>query len=150
MPSGTVSFFHRKKFYGFCTPDNGGPDVFLGADELNRAGVDRLLVGQRIEFDVIAGRNGKSDQASNIVVEPATTGFGTVVRTFSDRGYAFVRPDNPNMTGDLFVPFAEITDGRGEDFVPGRTRVEFEVEKNTRPKSTAHFAVNVRIVEEAA
>ena len=64
MPAGTVKWFNVEKGFGFIAPDGGGADVFAHYSHV--AGlVKELSVGQKVTFDVVAGRKGP--QAENIV-----------------------------------------------------------------------------------
>ena len=38
----------------------GGADAFVHISAVERAGYDRLDEGQRVEYELVAGRNGKS------------------------------------------------------------------------------------------
>jgi len=49
---GTVKFYNDQKGFGFIAPDNGGPDVFVHATALERAGMRGLAEGQKVSFDV--------------------------------------------------------------------------------------------------
>ena len=60
---GTVKWFNADKGFGFITPDDGGPDVFVHFSEL--VDTDSLKEGQRIKFDVNQGPKGP--QAANVV-----------------------------------------------------------------------------------
>lgn len=51
MNKGTVKFYNDQKGYGFITPDNGGPDVFVHATALERAGMRGLSEGQKVSYD---------------------------------------------------------------------------------------------------
>ena len=61
MQKGTVKFFNDAKGFGFITPDGGGKDVFVHANDTNGA---QLKEGSLVEFDVVAGKKGP--QASNV------------------------------------------------------------------------------------
>jgi CspA family cold shock protein len=63
--TGTVTQWNDERGFGFIKPDKGGLDVFVHAADLKRAGIDRLLYGERLAFDIIAGKLGKP-QATNI------------------------------------------------------------------------------------
>jgi cold shock CspA family protein len=57
--------------YGFVRPDGGGSDVYLGAAQLVRAGIERLKIGDRIRFEVRPGTDGRKRWAAKIrLVEP--------------------------------------------------------------------------------
>jgi cold shock protein len=60
MQTGTVKWFNAQKGFGFIQPDNGGPDVFVHISAVERAGLDNLREGERIQYELEQGRNGKS------------------------------------------------------------------------------------------
>jgi CspA family cold shock protein len=60
LQTGTVKWFNSAKGYGFIQPDSGGPDAFVHISAVERAGLDGLNEGQRVQFDVVRGQNGKS------------------------------------------------------------------------------------------
>ena len=61
MKTGTVKFFNNQKGFGFIQPDGGGPDVFVHATALERAGIGSLTEGQKVSFDTeVDRRNGKT------------------------------------------------------------------------------------------
>ena len=59
MAIGKVKWFNEEKGYGFIQPDDGGPDVFVHATAVKRAGLSTLPEGSRISYDLQPGRNGK-------------------------------------------------------------------------------------------
>ena len=66
MSTGTVKWFHPNKGYGFIEPEDGGKDVFVHSSAVERAGMSTLREGQKVDFEVVAGQNGKSS-AENLV-----------------------------------------------------------------------------------
>ena len=64
---GTVKWFNASKGYGFIEPTDGGKDVFIHISALEKAGIASLKEGQKIQFEVVAGQNGKSS-AENITL----------------------------------------------------------------------------------
>ncbi len=67
MPVGTVKWFNSTKGFGFIQPDNGGPDVFVHISAVERAGLETLNEGQRVQYELVRGRNGKTS-AENLKV----------------------------------------------------------------------------------
>jgi cold shock protein len=64
--TGTVKFFNMTKGFGFIQPDNGSTDVFVHISAVQRAGMQSLVEGQKVSFDVVRdNRSGKSS-ADNI------------------------------------------------------------------------------------
>ena len=59
MPSGTVKWFNTTKGYGFIAPDDGGKDIFVHISAVERAGMQGLKDNQKIEFEMIEGRDGR-------------------------------------------------------------------------------------------
>ena len=60
MQTGTVKWFNRTKGYGFIQPENGEADAFVHISAVERAGFDNLNEGQRVKYELVRGRNGKS------------------------------------------------------------------------------------------
>jgi CspA family cold shock protein len=60
MPIGTVKWFNPTKGFGFISPDDGGKDAFVHISAVERAGMAGLQEGQRIEYELQEGQNGKS------------------------------------------------------------------------------------------
>ena len=67
MASGTVKWFNTTKGYGFIQPDDGSKDAFVHISAVEQAGLSSLREGQKVEFDLVPGRNGKTS-AENLVV----------------------------------------------------------------------------------
>jgi len=60
MATGTVKWFNAQKGFGFIQPADGSKDVFVHISAVERAGISNLVEGQKISFDIEAGRQGKS------------------------------------------------------------------------------------------
>ena len=60
MAIGTVKWFNSMKGYGFIEPEGGGKDAFVHISAVERAGITSLNEGQRVEFEIQPGQDGKS------------------------------------------------------------------------------------------
>ncbi|MDH3317554.1 MAG: cold-shock protein [Gammaproteobacteria bacterium] len=60
MATGTVKWFNPSKGFGFIQPEDGGKDVFVHISALERAGIQSLKEGQRVEFELAPGRDGRT------------------------------------------------------------------------------------------
>ena len=50
--SGTVKFYSDLQGFGFITPTEGGPEVFISAKALEMSGLRSLDDGQKVHFDL--------------------------------------------------------------------------------------------------
>lgn len=50
MTIGTVNCFYQDLGYGFISPDDGTPDIFVHFTALDRAGLQKLSKGDRVAF----------------------------------------------------------------------------------------------------
>ncbi len=60
MTIGTVKWFNMAKGFGFIAPEDGSKDAFVHISAMERAGISSLNEGQRIEYELQPGRDGKS------------------------------------------------------------------------------------------
>lgn len=67
MPTGTVKWFNATKGYGFIEPDDGSKDAFVHISAVERAGLSGLREGQKVQFELVNGQNGKAS-AENLAV----------------------------------------------------------------------------------
>ncbi len=67
MTTGTVKWFNSIKGYGFIQPSDGSNDAFVHISAVERAGLQTLREGQKVEYELVPGRNGKAS-AENLVV----------------------------------------------------------------------------------
>ncbi|MCP4399699.1 MAG: cold-shock protein [bacterium] len=61
MAQGTVKWFSDQKGYGFIEQDNG-EDIFVHHTEILGSGFKTLSEGDRVTFDVGAGKKGPAAQ----------------------------------------------------------------------------------------
>ena len=64
MAQGTVKWFNAEKGYGFITPADGGPDLFVHFSAILIDGYRSLDEGQDVEFEV--GQGTKGPQAEQV------------------------------------------------------------------------------------
>ncbi len=69
MVTGTVKWFNRTKGYGFITPEDGSADAFVHISAVEQAGLDDLQEGQKVQFDLQPGRNGRTAAANLVLVD---------------------------------------------------------------------------------
>ena len=67
MATGTIKWFNPAKGYGFIQPEDGSRDVFVHISAVERAGLGTLNEGQKVSFEVMSGRDGKSS-AENLAL----------------------------------------------------------------------------------
>ena len=137
---GTVAWYEVDKGFGFITPDVGSEDVFVHVRALVE-GLDHLVEGDRVAFDVVQGERGLQARDVSLVSEAggagappakaplssARGGEGVVARYDADRGFGFLTPDDGGP--DLFVHVSVL--GGAPALVPGE-RVRFGVRQSDR------------------
>lgn len=67
MANGTVKWFNATKGFGFIEPEGGSKDVFVHISAVERSGLTGLKDGQKVTFDVEAGRDGR-ESAVNLAL----------------------------------------------------------------------------------
>ena len=60
MATGIVKWFNPDKGYGFLQPEDGSKDVFVHISAVERAGLATLKEGQKVTFELVPGRDGKT------------------------------------------------------------------------------------------
>lgn len=59
MANGTVKWFNATKGFGFIEPQDGSKDAFVHISAVQRSGLTGLAEGQKVSFELVAGRDGK-------------------------------------------------------------------------------------------
>lgn len=60
MPVGKVKWFNATKGYGFIGLSDGSKDVFVQPSVLVKSGLTTLMQGQKIQYELVQGNNGKT------------------------------------------------------------------------------------------
>lgn len=68
MTKGTVKWFNAAKGFGFIEPDDGSKDAFVHISAVERAGLTSLAEGQRVQYELQNGMNGKTS-AENLSLD---------------------------------------------------------------------------------
>ena len=82
MRTGTVKWFNPRKGHGYITPIDGGFDVYFRIDAVERAGLNDLKEGQKVNFEIVvdprtgetfagtlAALSGDLEQAESVAIE---------------------------------------------------------------------------------
>ena len=69
MPTGTVKWFNATKGFGFIAPEDGSKDVFVHISAIERAGLGTPREGQRVNYEVRPGRDGRSSAENNLLAD---------------------------------------------------------------------------------
>ena len=102
---GSVKWFNVVKGYGFLTPDDGSPDVFLHLSVLRQAGFERLGPGSTVHCEAVRGAKGFQVQRiieiDTSTAEPETAGSGPGGDLGVDYGGGRDGISQPEATGDF-------------------------------------------------
>ena len=162
---GTVKWFNVVKGYGFLTPDDGSPDVFLHLTVLRTAGHERLAPGATVECEAVKGAKGMqvlrvvSVDTSTAVPEddlnapqpaleqaPEHTGpvsdfmSGTVKWFNPHKGYGFVCLDNSEES-DIFVHMVILRNAGIASLITGQT-VEVKIADGPKGRQAAEVKLS--------
>ncbi len=61
---GTVKWFNSTKGFGFITPEDGTPDIFVHASAIKSEGFQSLSEGDKVEFNL--GHGAKGPKADDV------------------------------------------------------------------------------------
>jgi CspA family cold shock protein len=69
MQTGTVKWFNPTRGYGFIEPEDGSKDAFVHITAVQLAGLATLREGQKIEYELVPGDQGRSSAESLVVLD---------------------------------------------------------------------------------
>lgn len=69
MATGTVKWFNASKGFGFIEPSDGSKDAFVHISAVERAGLSGLREGQKVEYELVPGRDGKSSAEDLVALD---------------------------------------------------------------------------------
>lgn len=67
MSIGTVKWFNDTKGFGFIQPDDGGKDVFVHISAVERAGMNNLIEGQKVSYEMESDRRTGKQSAGSLL-----------------------------------------------------------------------------------
>lgn len=73
MPTGTVRWLSKEKGYGFIAADGGSKDVFVQVSAFQDAGLAAVKEGDKVQFALVIGANGKVAADRLWAIEPRRT-----------------------------------------------------------------------------
>jgi CspA family cold shock protein len=57
MPTGSIISFKEDKGYGFIKPKDGGDNVYVHISALQAAGIEKVVPGQRLTYELLSKDN---------------------------------------------------------------------------------------------
>ena len=66
MTTGTVKFFNSTKGFGFIAPEDGDKDVFVHISAVERSGLNTIVEGQKLSFEVVRDPKSGKSAAENL------------------------------------------------------------------------------------
>lgn len=69
MQTGTVKWFNAQKGFGFIQPESGGNDVFVHISAVERAGLQSLVEGQKVSYDLVVDKRSGKSSADQLQVQ---------------------------------------------------------------------------------
>ncbi|MEZ5210959.1 MULTISPECIES: cold-shock protein [unclassified Gordonia (in: high G+C Gram-positive bacteria)] len=105
MPTGRVKWYDSEKGFGFLSQEDG-EDVYVRASALSD-GAEGLKAGQRVEFDMAAGRRGP--QALRVTVLEAAP---SVARNVRETQQAATKRHTPDELHGLIADLITLLEGK--------------------------------------
>ncbi len=68
MTTGNVKWFNPTKGYGFLTNDDSNSDVFIHISEVEKAGIEHLNEGQKVQFNIVENK-GREAAADLVLID---------------------------------------------------------------------------------
>jgi len=95
----------KKTGKAYITPDDGGDDIFIAANNTHRA-----LHGDYVKVLLFPRRKGHKKEGEIVeVLERKKTTYAGILEL--SKNFGFVIPDNENMPVDIFIPKSQLNDG---------------------------------------
>jgi CspA family cold shock protein len=69
MAKGTVKWFSTIKGFGFIEPEDGSKDAFVHISAVEKAGLNSLQEGQKVEYELVPGQRGRTSAENLRVAE---------------------------------------------------------------------------------
>jgi CspA family cold shock protein len=66
MTTGTVKWFNAQKGFGFIEPEDGGKDAIVHISAVERAGLNDLREGQKLEYELVSDQKSGKMSADNL------------------------------------------------------------------------------------
>ncbi|MBB3393287.1 MULTISPECIES: cold-shock protein [unclassified Rhizobium] len=66
MNTGIVKFFNTAKGFGFISPTDGSPDVFVHISAVEQSGMSALREGQSVTFELVRDSRSGKNAAQNL------------------------------------------------------------------------------------
>lgn len=66
MATGTVKWFNTTKGYGFIEPEAGGNDVFVHISAVQTSGMQTLVEGQKLNYEIVQDERSGKSSAGNL------------------------------------------------------------------------------------
>ena len=95
----------KKTGKAYITPDDGGEDIFIAANNTHRA-----LHGDYVKVLLFPRRKGHKKEGEIVeILERKKTTYAGILEL--SKNFGFVIPDNENMPFDIFIPKSQIKEG---------------------------------------